>query len=120
MLPLVVVLPLTIWAVMVGQQSPDFGIWIKLLAVERVTGCILEESIESRLCYGLYNLMEASMKMFGWQNFMKFVWIVTCEMWSVATQFFSLMSVVAHKFVCVSFFLPQLLVDFVWSAGICY
>jgi len=51
---------------------------------------------------------------------MKFVWIVTCEMWSVATQFFSLMSVVAHKFVCVSFFLPQLLVDFVWSAGICY
>lgn len=53
-------------------------------------------------------------------NFMKFVSILTREMWSVATQFFSLMSVVAHKFVCVSFFLPQLLVDFVWSAGICY
>ncbi|RDX76703.1 hypothetical protein CR513_43286, partial [Mucuna pruriens] len=50
---LAVVVPLTILAVVVGQQSPDFGIWI-----ERVTGCILEESIESRLCYGSCNLMK--------------------------------------------------------------
>lgn len=44
------VVPLTILAVMVGQHSPDFGIgWS--LALERITGCILEESIENRLCW---------------------------------------------------------------------
>lgn len=53
---------LTILAVMVGQQSPDFGIGLSL-AVERVTGCILEESIENRLCYG--SCKEASMNMVG-------------------------------------------------------
>lgn len=53
------VVPLTIVAV-VGQQSPDFGDgnWV----------CLLEESIESGVCYGLCNLMGASMKMVWKQN----------------------------------------------------
>jgi len=50
---------------MVGQQSPDFGIGSSL-AVVRVTGCILEEYIESRLCCG--SCKEASMNMVGMYN----------------------------------------------------
>lgn len=56
------VVPLTILAVMVGQHSPDFGIGWNL-AVERVTGCILKESIENRLCCG--SCKEASVNMVG-------------------------------------------------------
>lgn len=59
------VVSLTILAVMVGQQSPDFGIGSSL-AVVRVTGCILEEYIESRLCCG--SCKEASMNMVGMYN----------------------------------------------------
>jgi len=47
---------------MVGQHSPDFGIGWNL-AVERVTGCILKESIENRLCCG--SCKEASVNMVG-------------------------------------------------------
>lgn len=38
---------------------------------------------------------------------MKAVSVVTREMWSVASQFFSIMSLVDRKFVCVSFLVPQ-------------
>lgn len=53
------VVPLAIVAV-VGQQSPDFGDgnWV----------CLLEESIESGVCYRSCYLMGASMKMVGKQN----------------------------------------------------
>ncbi|CAJ1969333.1 unnamed protein product [Sphenostylis stenocarpa] len=64
----VVVVPLTILAVVVGQQSPHFRTGSSL-AVERVTGCILEEFIESRLCYG--SCKEASMKMVGFSSISK-------------------------------------------------
>ncbi|KAL9318429.1 hypothetical protein ACSQ67_014946 [Phaseolus vulgaris] len=73
---------------MVGQQSPDFGIGLSL-AVERVTGCILEESIENRLCYG--SCKEASMNMVG-RQLLKAVSVVNREMGSVVFQFVSVVS----------------------------